>query len=65
MRVTITKVETPTIKPGSLDEDLNRRDFTINSIGICLNQENWGEIIDKFNGLKDIKNKLIKQQLIH
>ena len=54
------KSRKPTIKPGSLDDDLNRRDFTINSIGICLNQDNWGEIIDKFNGLKDIKNKLIK-----
>ena len=54
------KSRNPTVKPGSLDDDLNRRDFTINSIGICLNLENWGEIIDKFNGLKDIKNKLIK-----
>ena len=54
------KSRNPTVKPGSLDDDLNRRDFTINSIGICLNHENWGEIIDKFNGLKDIKNKLIK-----
>ena len=54
------KSRNPTVKPGSLDDDLNRRDFTINSIGICLNQENWGEIIDKFNGLKDINNKLIK-----
>ena len=54
------KSRNPTVKPGSLDDDLNRRDFTINSIGICLNHENWGMIIDKFNGLKDIKNKLIK-----
>ncbi len=54
------KSRNPTVKPGSLDDDLNRRDFTINSIGICLNHENWGEIVDKFNGLKDIKNKLIK-----
>ena len=53
----------PQVEIGTLDDDLNRRDFTINSIGICLNSKKWGEILDKFNGLKDIKNKVIKTPL--
>ncbi len=53
----------PRVEIGTLNDDLNRRDFTINSIGICLNSNKWGEILDKFNGLEDIKNKIIKTPL--
>ena len=49
----------PTVEIGTLDDDLNRRDFTINSIGICLNSNKWGELIDKFNGIVHIGKKLI------
>ena len=53
----------PIVKTGSLNDDLNRRDFTINSIAIGLNSSNWGKILDKFKGLNDIENKLIKTPL--
>ena len=53
----------PIVKPGTLDDDLNRRDFTINTLGISLNKNNWGDLLDKFNGIKDLKNKIIKTPL--
>ena len=42
----------PLIKPGTLDDDLNRRDFTINTLGISLNKKNWGDLLDKFDGME-------------
>ena len=53
----------PIVKPGTLDDDLNRRDFTINTLGISLNKNNWGDLLDKFNGIKDLENKIIKTPL--
>ena len=53
----------PEIKPGSLIDDLNRRDFTINTIGLSLNKNSWGRILDKFNGIEDIENEIIKTPL--
>ena len=53
----------PMIKPGTLDDDLNRRDFTINTLGISLNKNNWGDLLDKFNGIKDLEKKIIKTPL--
>ncbi|WGH25117.1 MAG: HD domain-containing protein [Candidatus Shikimatogenerans bostrichidophilus] len=44
----------------TIKEDQKRRDFTINTIAISLNKENFGKILDPFNGIKDIKNKIIK-----
>ncbi len=53
----------PKVKPGSLKEDLERRDFTINALAYSLNSEDLGQFVDPFNGLKDLKRKLIKTPL--
>ena len=53
----------PIVKLGTLEDDLNRRDFTINAIGVGLNSKNWGKLIDNFNGIEDLKNGLIKTPL--
>lgn len=49
----------PVVRPGTLYEDLLRRDFTINAMAICINSSRFGELVDPFNGLKCLENKLI------
>lgn len=53
----------PMVENGTLDEDQKRRDFTINAMGISLNKENFGELIDPFDGLKDLTLKIIRTPL--
>jgi len=53
----------PSVENGTLEDDLNRRDFTINSMGISLNRDNFGELIDPFNGLSDLNRKIIRTPL--
>ncbi len=50
----------PVVKKGSLREDLYRRDFTINAIALVINKKNFGELVDDFGGLKDLKAKRIR-----
>lgn len=53
----------PIVEDGSLEDDQNRRDFAINAMAISLNSSNFGELIDPFGGVIDIKERLIKTPL--
>lgn len=53
----------PFVENGTLEEDQNRRDFTINTLAISLNSCSFGELLDPFNGLKDLKERVIRTPL--
>ncbi|MEL6924333.1 MAG: HD domain-containing protein [Bacteroidota bacterium] len=53
----------PQVESGSLEDDQNRRDFTINALAVSLNERNFGHIIDPFGGLHHLERKLIKTPL--
>lgn len=53
----------PVVEDGTLEDDQNRRDFTINAMAICLNQNRYGELTDPFDGCSDIKKQIIRTPL--
>ena len=57
------KSRKPKVEDGSFKDDIHRRDFTINTLAISLQKNDFGHLIDSFNGLMDLKNKIIRTPL--
>jgi len=53
----------PFVEDGTLEDDQNRRDFSINALALCLNKERYGELLDPFGGLEDLENCIIRTPL--
>jgi len=53
----------PIVEDGTLEDDQNRRDFTINAMAVCINAIHFGKLIDPFNGVEDLKNELLRTPL--
>lgn len=53
----------PAVEEGTLTDDQNRRDFTINALALSLSEENFGSLLDPFNGITDLQNKILRTPL--
>ena len=53
----------PAVEDGTLEDDQNRRDFTINALGLSLNKKTFGDLVDPFDGMRDLRKKIIKTPL--
>ena len=53
----------PSVENGTLEDDQNRRDFTINTLALCLNKHRFGELLDPFNGISDLEKGIIRTPL--
>ena len=53
----------PVVEDGTLEDDQNRRDFTINAMALCLNKTHFGELVDPFEGVYDLEDRLIRTPL--
>ena len=53
----------PVVEDGTLEDDQNRRDFTINAMAVCLNKQRFGELVDPFDGIYDLEDGIIRTPL--
>lgn len=53
----------PVVEDGTLEDDQNRRDFTINALALCLNKDKFGQLVDPFNGMSDLENFVLRTPL--
>lgn len=53
----------PEVEPGTLEDDQNRRDFSINAMGVCINKTSFGKLLDPFGGIEDIGRRIVRTPL--